>query len=764
LSSRWQTLVAALAIVAAVGVVHHEVLFGGRIYHMDDAADGYYPSHVAIARAWREGVLPTWERNAWSGWPLAVDPYYGPFYPLTVIYGVAGAARGLGFVAALHMVLAGLGGLWLCRKRGLHPWAALLGGASLALSSWMMTRVRHVIFIELTAWIPFMLVGVEGWVSERRRRWLALTASAVGMAILSGGLPLLPFAALFVGAYAVPRLLRAERRMEALIGLGAVALVGGAIGAVQLLPTLAHLPLSPRALGTDASFAASYAWPGPAYLGTLIAPDVMGTEERGHWFGAFNHWEMSGYYAGALIVVLAPLGLVRARRRPELWVMYAVSLVAVLLAFGDALPVHKLFYKFVPLYGAMRCPTRALVIAMLAWPICAAEAAEWLISVEKRRRWAAVALVLWTILCLVAIGFMRRAPPHVALNETVVRTGLLKMTMVLWVGAAFLFARLGGLLDGRAAVAGLALVTLVDLVSLGRTTVQPREADFATGTDNFYALKWLREHDEGARWLPAAHGPFRLHNAGMTYGFESAGGYDSTPIWRYVHLLWILNHGAPYPHPTLRDDLAAGTVTQMNSPLVDLLGVRWFIGPDSPGPRWVERYAPPPGAKPLARHEPTWDARLRVYENAAAMPRAFVVYDAQVVDGEKAAATALSKLDVRHAALLETAPDPKPVGDHRELTPARLTAVERQRVVIEADTAAPGILVLTEAMYPGWTATVDDKPAPLLTADYALRGVALSAGHHVVEMRFTSVPVRRGLWISSLGLLGLLLLVLARRR
>src|SRR5205823_6005973 len=83
-----------------------------------------------------------------------------------------------------------------------------------------------------------------------------------------------------------------------------------------------------------------------------------GGAERGSWFGAFNHWEMAGWYAGALTVLLAPLGL--ARRRPELWALGAVALLGVLLAFGDHAPVHRFFFRYVPLYGALRCPTRAL--------------------------------------------------------------------------------------------------------------------------------------------------------------------------------------------------------------------------------------------------------------------------------------------------------------------------------------------------------------------------------------------------------------------
>src|SRR2546430_16688107 len=107
--SRGETALCLLALVAAACLLHREVLFGGQVYHMDDAADGYYPGHLAVARAFAHGQLPTWERASWCGWPLIVDPYNGVFYPLNVVYYALGAARGLGYVVALHVLLGGAG-------------------------------------------------------------------------------------------------------------------------------------------------------------------------------------------------------------------------------------------------------------------------------------------------------------------------------------------------------------------------------------------------------------------------------------------------------------------------------------------------------------------------------------------------------------------------------------------------------------------------------------------------------------------------------
>ena len=88
------------------------------------------------------------------------------------------------------------------------------------------------------------------------------------------------------------------------------------------------------------------------------------------------------------------------------------------------------------------------------------------------------------------------------------------------------------------------------------------------------------------------------------------------------------------------------------------------------------------------------------------------------------------------------------------------------RVKIATRSARPSLLVLTDVKYPGWKATLDGRAVPIERVDYLLRGVAVPAGRHTVEMRYEPASWRVG-WIVSLAsllVLAVLVVVGVRRR
>ena len=72
-----------------------------------------------------------------------------------------------------------------------------------------------------------------------------------------------------------------------------------------------------------------------------------------------------------------------------------------------------------------------------------------------------------------------------------------------------------------------------------------------------------------------------------------------------------------------------------------------------------------------------------------------------------------------------------------------------EQVAIDVKASRPGYLVLTDAYYPGWTATVDGRAADIERADIMFRAVKIPAGQHRVEMRYQPQSFSLGLLIAN---------------
>jgi hypothetical protein len=159
-----------------------------------------------------------------------------------------------------------------------------------------------------------------------------------------------------------------------------------------------------------------------------------------------------------------------------------------------------------------------------------------------------------------------------------------------------------------------------------------------------------------------------------------------------------------------------------------------------------------------------------VYENLRAMPRAWLVQEVLSVKAEEALRIIKSgrlpggqPFDPSRLALVEEALSFKaePMQGAGEVQVAALS-----NGYVELHTAAPqpSFLVLSDADYPGWKATIDDVPATLYNADFALRGVMLPAGSHTVRMEFRPSSFYYGLLVSLLSLVCISMLLLIMKR
>ncbi|MGH2562796.1 MAG: YfhO family protein [Thermomicrobiales bacterium] len=747
----------AVLVLVAVSLVR--LTTGGTRIGLD-AAVQIYPSYIFLGDQLRAGEIPFWNPHVFSGTPFVADFQSGWGYiPAMALFTLFPVWLAVPLWLAFHQAIAAFGTYVLARILGIGPGGAVVASISLVLSGWFWSRAGCCpIEVGVAAWMPLALIGVE--LSFRTRDWQSCVlwwifagASISQILTISFG-PAGYYVLLAIVAFVAYRTVIAPAtagavwRTRLLVGAlngGAIFLIAFGLSAVAALPRLEYL--------NDSNLAEGYeTWQGVkgGWSAGTAADRILGR---------------TSYYGGGSTVVFALAGIVLARRRPSVVFLGVLATAALLFSLRDATPIHWVPYRLLPKFEDLQSnlPERIMVVFYPVSALLAGFAVDALVQGKVTRQARVAALCAGLI--ATTIGVWSAVQSEVVPAATV-------LVMVLATGVIGLAVRISS--RGRAAfllpvVLAILLADLVlagsDIVESGRRGLLQPHADLHAYYEPTPAARFLQELDGQStgpfRFLSYAPGIIRgepegnvlyrysfhrrtaawfvLNNRATAHGLDDVQG-QSNPmqIQRFAEYLTALNGRTQDYHDA--NIYAAG----LESPLLDLLNARYIILPaDFPPDRTdLER---------LAREYQTVyeDEHVRIVENQEALPRAWIVHDARTIQrGEALPLLAEGRIDPRQSALVE---DELPaLGEPPPGAPESATIITSHAslMAIATETAAPGLLVLSEISYPSWHAYVDGERVDVLVANHALRAVPIPAGRHQVELRYESTMFTVGLGLT----------------
>lgn len=734
---RWAWWGVFAAIPLLVVAFHWAAARPGMAFSGSDLRYFFYGVREAVAAALRQGELPLWQRGFYMGYPLVADPQAAVFAPTTWLTLPWDAPRALTLATLLHLTIAGWGMAAWMRLRGLSPASGLLAAVLFALGAKQTVHVIHWNFAATTAFWPWMLAGLEGFAAQRRSRWLLVASVATALAWLGGSPQMAHFGCVVAGLYALRIAvgLWPERRADAAWAVVAVP-IGFVLAAVMVLPTLELSRLGPRSVVVDYSFVTSWRWPDAWGLALYFLPRAWAD---GGW--GLNLWEATGY-VGIPALALA----VAAPPRHRGVVLFAVlALLGPWLALGEKAPLqlHWLLYKALPGYGSFRVPTRGLLVSAFAMAFLAAEGLEALRRDPTRAR---LARSLGVLVAVAALALLLPRLPGFPFDPVAARkTGWFAIAIAA-LGAAWLVAVSRGV---RGAVAGGAMVALA---FYDPWYLFSRFNDVSQASAEHPGL------DDFAPHVPRAPDPRRVGvvakwgasiNAPLRNGWEGTMGYGPMSVSRVRELLEGTQRDEVVKLGAMDGD-ATFPAADPRSRLWPLLATPIVIS-DRPFPSF-RRFL-------VGKRE--WENRMVGYE-VPALPRVFWTGSWEVAADPEVTGPLLRAAAGDRAVLAEPPAGLPPPGP-----PHGPVAAERIRVdgpSLEAKVIAPrdGLAVILEPYYPGWTATLDGKPVPILRADFAFQAVPVPAGTHELRLTYRNRWVGIGAAVSA-ATLALLLAALAVR-
>jgi len=723
-----------------------------------DIAREMYPWRFLARELIRAGTFPAWSPYELSGVPLYANPQAGVVSLFNLPLWILPLTYALGVSAALKLAVGAFGAYLLARQLRLGFLAGVLSGVAFAFCAINVVWLTHAEHPGVVVMLPWAIWLVER-VFARGRLGSALGLMLVTAIGLGGGHPGMQVH--FATAIAVYALLRAawpygEADADARAGrLRALGLAVGAVVGGILLMAYMLLPEARTADGT-VGVLARRAGELPAQhmpfraIESVLFPDRWGRpsayEDAAHNpFGVINFNERT-FYAGVVALLLACVGVLSRSTRRRALPFATIGL----LGLAVTLHVPGPFWLATHLPGLDSVEPERLhfafefAVAMLAG--CGLQALLETPRGERARLAVPAVALLVGLYALATAGASAADAGHTVTHFLTGRdyrsSGVLALTSIVWfllfalaVGIALLLARRRPRWVAAIAVVLVALAAAdAYRFAHGLQPMGPASSVIPPVTP---AIRYLERHRSEGRI--AGLGGALPADWGIVYRLEDVRGYDPPQPTRRMLALWRLLSPAQATWTALE-------ITDVGSEglqVLSTLGARYLMFP-------ADTELPTTFHHRLRTVYAGADARI--VENMTAAPRALVPATVLATDGEVATNQAIIEpvFDARTTAAVERgqpgAPEPL-AGIHGAVAIVRR---ENARVTLRARLDQRGLVVLNEALLPGWSVKVDGRAATALRANGVMRGVVVPAGDHRIEWSYAVPGLRLGALTSLL--------------
>lgn len=705
------------------------------------------PVRPLVADAIRHGRLPLWNPYVGAGAPLLGDSIHGVLHPLSLVAALFG--DGVEVLLLLYLAAAALGAFLAARAFGASPAASAAAAVGYGASGVVLGTTSMIYMVASAASIPWVVAAAR--VAGKGGAYgVPLLSAAVASSVLSGDAQ----AAALIAAVSLAIAVESGGRGGGLRAAAGVVL-GMLLAGIQILPTWHVMQRSLRVLDLDATTLHQWALH-PWRVLELVIPGMVGGEPGPARLAAFMVLEPAGRYTlpflpsvfiGAPLVAAAFAGA--GARAGKLLAIGAGGLLW--LALGHWLGAQQAL-SGVPVWKSFRYSEKLVCPLALALALLAALGVDAIAADRAARRRAAAGLLLLAVVASLGVeGFIRSIStsvmppsegPHVAAAAS---AGLLSFTVAaLAVGLWLAFA------GRRPAFAATAFAGLV----VAQAIASRQFGLLAMPDESLRHVPVLEAPPPGPRiTTPAEFGIANVHGPeamSEQQAMESEGGAPDYNVASRVDNIDL--KGALYSR---RYELMWAALGDER-----WLGFRRYGVTHVALPVRLRADQVSTAASATRGGEPALTTPAVRFVAVPHRPWAFFAEAVRAVPSQLGTLEATMKAveqDLREV-VLETASAPP-------VSPGRIVRLERgaERVTIEAEAEGAGVLVVNDAYWPGWFATIDGAPAEIIPADVLVRAIPFPAGRHRLEMRYAPPEVAIGMALSAVGVASLAAWVVIER-
>lgn len=708
-----------------------------------DVPGEIFPMRSLVIDLWKEGIVPLWNPYILSGTPLLANFQSAAFFPLNFLFWLFSKIDSWSILVLVQPLLAGVFTYFFVRSLGLQKIAALLSALSFMFCGFLTVWNTYTTLGFTILFLPLILFLTEKYFQNDRKGFLPFITVFLGISFLSGHIQTWTYVFLATLVYATVRffILRKNEKLGPLVKFLFFAFLVVPLVALQLFPTLEFYQYTGRSLAKNDS-SSGIPW---VYLITLLSPDFFGNPvTRNDWFGVYAEWSS---YIGLTALIFALLGIVNIKKTKVFWPVFTIGVLGVTLSVSN--PLLSLLSQLpLPIISNSN-PARAIVMLSFSLSVLAGLGLE-LLSKNKKalKQLLKITLTIGLFFFLVLIFILAAGKLNLTFADNLKAISLRNFlySCAIFTTYCVVFFTFWKKTSWRSyLLLVIVAIALFDGMRFYKKWTPFDEKRFAypqTQIGKF--MTRLTDHER-------FYGQFGQPFAYLNHSF-STEGYEPLNLHRYANLLSATNNGRPQNNYKL--DVRLQSRDQYSKRLMDLLGVKFILMPSKElnNPFNFPILSYPKDLYPILYD----DGLYAVFLNGETLPRAKLFYQYQVSDEKEIETLLNEKFDFRNIIVLNKTPAMEKqtvVG----LGEAVIKNYKPNKVEVRTVSQKPALLFLNDNFYPGWEATINDKPTEIYRANYTFRSVKIPAGETSIIFNYNPLSFRIGVVLSAatLGLLTL---------
>jgi hypothetical protein len=710
-----------------------------------------------------QGQIPLWNPWVGMGAPLVANYqsaiFYPPYWLLLLVYALAGVSWmswAVTFVVVFHLAWSGLGVAKIAQTLGLNRSAQIVAGLAFCLSGYLVARAGFLSINAAAAWLPWiMYYGMRVALRKKNATWML--GISMALQLLTGHAQTTWYSLLLGGIWTVfwsfkdpvtqSKLKNFWRSLTQFILAG---LMGAAISAIQLLPTIEYLLQSQRAGEYGYAEAMTYSfWPW-RFL-TLVVPNIFGNPAAGNYWGYGNYWE-DAVYIGLLPILIGVGAAVRGiLRKPKdedfksplidkslLIFLGCAVLIGFLLALGINTSLFPFLYEHVPTFNLFQAPTRFSLWAEISLAILAGIGVHQLSPPRGRRQyWMRLAAAgCFAVLGGSFLGWLLLSNVKTTFFIPIGWAGFLGLGTALVV----LFQPERDQVERRKIWNGLLIMLVaIDLLAAGWGLNPGIKSTFYEKVEG-----WQR----GARvFIPAdleynlkfkKFFRFESFNVDLPWEEMYQDLLPNLPLLQRIEMVNNFDPLVPARYQRWMDEYNKVDGKDLH-PMTRMMKIGYIVSPA----------IGPDQAIDLAPVESFDEVRLVRSATTALDDEAVLT---QILNGtiDFSEKIILTSLNGQISSTCQS-------GGRGEIV---VVNARPGYVKINSNLAGPSWLIWSQTWYPGWTARIDGgQRVTVERANFLFQAVCVPAGDHTVEFIYRPVLFYLGAGITILSIVGLLIVV-----